>query len=296
MGDNYRGYRVVGTLPEMFTHTEYAPGKKYIVRKPGRVFDPGLREAIVGSFAARQLGLTRGSLFHPYHGLSFDEKEQHAEEYVVVGILEPSNTPADRVIWIPLEGVQKMSGHSEQAAAQVSAVLVKLRSPMAGRTLELQYNREGTRLTFAWPIGATISELLNKVGWFQNILGWVAILVALVATGSVMASIYNSMNERRRQIAIMRALGARRTTVFFTILLEAVAITIIGIAIGFAFYFVIVGIAGQIIRRETGVVLDPFAWNAVMLWAPVGLAALGALAGIIPAWKAYQTDVANHLT
>jgi putative ABC transport system permease protein len=296
MGDNYRGYRVVGTLPEMFTHTEYAPGKRYIVRKPGRVFDPALREAIVGSFAAHQLGLTRGSLFHPYHGLSFDEKEQHAEEYVVVGILEPSNTPADRVIWIPLEGVQKMSGHSEQAAAQVSAVLVKLRSPMAGRTLELQYNREGTRLTFAWPIGATISELLNKVGWFQNILGWVAILVALVAAGSVMASIYNSMNERRRQIAIMRALGARRTTVFFTILLEAVAITVIGIAIGFAFYFVIVGIAGQIIRRETGVVLDPIAWNAVMLWAPIGLAALGALAGIIPAWKAYQTDVANHLS
>lgn len=296
MGDNYRSYRVVGTLPEMFTQTEYGPGQKYSVRKPGRLFDPALREAVVGSFVAQQLRLKRGDVFHPYHGLSFDEKEQHAEEYVVVGILEPSNTPADRVIWIPLEGVQKMSGHSEQAAAQISAVLVKLRSPMAGRTLEMQYNREGKRLTFAWPIGATIAELLNKIGWFQNLLGWVAVLVAVVAAGSVMASIYNSMNERRRQIAILRALGARRTTVFFSILYEAVAIALIGIFVGFFFYAIIVGVAGQIIRRETGVVLDPFIWNVVMLWAPLGLSALGALAGIIPAWKAYQTDVANHLS
>jgi putative ABC transport system permease protein len=295
MGDNYRGYRVVGTLTNLFTESEYASGKKYAVREPGRLFDQTLREAVVGSFAAQRLGLKRGDHFHPYHGLDFQEQHEHAEEYVVVGILEPSNTPADRVIWIPLEGVQKMSGHAAEAASDLSAVLVKLRSAMAGRTLEMQYNREGTRLTFAWPIGATIAELLNKVGWFENILAWVAVLVALVAAGSVMASIYNSMNERRKQIAILRALGARRTTVFFSVLLEAVAIALIGIIIGFAFYLLIVGVAGQIIRRETGVVLDAFAWNNVMLWAPVGLLVLGALAGVIPAWKAYQTDVASNL-
>ena len=295
MGDNYRGYRVVGTLTNLFTESEYAPGRKYSVRKPGRIFDQSLREAVVGSFVAQRLGLKRGDHFHPYHGLDFQEEHEHAEEYVVVGILEPSNTPADKVIWIPLEGVQKMSGHAAEAATELSAVLVKLRSAMAGRTLEMQYNREGTRLTFAWPIGATIAELLNKVGWFENILAWVAVLVALVAAGSVMASIYNSMNERRKQIAILRALGARRTTVFFTVLLEAVTIAVIGIIIAFGFYLLIVGVAGQIIRRETGVVLDAFAWNDVMLWAPAGLLVLGALAGVIPAWKAYQTDVANNL-
>jgi len=295
MGDNFRGFRVVGTLPELFTKTEYAPRKRYLVKSSGRLFDIGLREAVVGNFAARKLGLRRGDVFHPYHGLTFDEKMQHAEEYVVVGILEPSNTPADRVIWIPLEGVQKMSGHSTTAATELSAVLVKLKNPIAGRTLELQYNRQGDRLTFAWPIGATIAELLNKVGWFENVLGWVAGLVALVAAGSVMASIYNSMNERRRQIAILRALGARRQTVFMAIFLEAVSIAVLGAVIGYFFYLVLVWIAGRVIHGQTGVLIDPFAWNWAMLWAPAGLVALGALAGIVPGLKAYRTDVADNL-
>lgn len=294
MGDNYRGFRVVGTLPEIF-EVEYVYGKRHRVRPPGRIFDPTLREAVAGSFVAQKLGLKRGDHFHPYHGLNFDEKHEHAEEYVIVGILEPSNTPADKVIWIPLEGVQKMSGHAVEAATDVSAVLLKLRSPMAGRTLEMQYNREGSTLTFAWPIGATISELLNKVGWFEDVLGWVAVLVALVAAGSVMTSIYNSMNERRRQIAIFRALGARRGTVFMTVLLEAVSIAALGILIAFAFYAVIVSLAGSVIRAQTGVVIDPWTWHAVMAWGPAGLMFLGAAAGLVPAMKAYRVDVAEHL-
>jgi putative ABC transport system permease protein len=143
MGDNYRGYRVVGTSLELFTRSEYAPGRRYAVAGGGRLFDPTLREAVIGSFAARKLKLKVGDKFHPYHGLNFDEKEEHAETYVVVGVLEPSNTPADRVLWIPLAGVQHMSGHAEETADDLSAVLVKLRSPLAGRTLELLYNRQG---------------------------------------------------------------------------------------------------------------------------------------------------------
>jgi putative ABC transport system permease protein len=296
MGDNYRGFRIVGTTPEMFTQVEYAEARKYKVRPPGRIFDPTLREALIGSFVAQRLELKRGDHFHPYHGLNFDEKHEHAEEYVVVGVLEPSNTPADKVIWIPLEGLQKMSGHAVEAHTDISAVLVKLRSPMAGRTLEMQYNREGNRLTFAWPIGTTISELLNKVGWFEEVLGWVALLVAMVAAGSVMASIYNSMNERRRQIAIFRALGARRSTVLVTVLLEALFIAALGVLISFWLYVAIVSIAGSVIRAQTGVVIDPWSWHSVMVWGPLGLIVLGAAAGIVPAIKAYRVDVAENLT
>src|SRR5258706_7440009 len=153
MGDNYRGFRVVGTLPDFFTRSNYPDRRKYEVADGGRLFDPALREAVVGSFAARKLHLRRGDRFRPYHGLNFDPNQQHTEEYLVVGLLKPSNTPADRVIWIPLEGVQRMGGHSEKAAVEISAVLLKLRSPIAGRTLDMQYNKEGSRLTFAWPIG-----------------------------------------------------------------------------------------------------------------------------------------------
>ena len=296
MGDNYRGYRVVGTLPELFTLTEYAPGKRYAIHPPGRIFDLGLREAVVGSFAARKLGLKRGDSFHPYHGLTFDEKEQHAETYVVVGVLEPSNTPSDRVLWIPLEGVQKMSGHAAETATDVSSVLVKLRNPMAGRTLEMLYNKQGTRLTFAWPIGSTMAELMNKISWFDKILEQIAYLVALMAAGSILASIYNSMNERRRQIAILRALGARRLTIFSTVVLEAVSIAVLGMLIGFLVYGVILSAVARFMRAQTGVVFEPFAWHPVMLWGPVGLIALSALAGVVPAIKAYNTDVAENLS
>ncbi len=295
MGDNYRGYRVVGTLPEMFTRTSFAPGRHYAIQRPGRLFDPALREAVVGSFAARKLGLKPGDKFKPYHGLNFNEQEQHEETYVVVGLLEPSNTPTDRVIWIPLEGVQHMSGHAAATATELSAVLVKLRTPLAGRALELQYNRQGHRLTLAWPIGATMAELLNKFAWFDRVLAFVAALVALVAAGSVLASIYNSMNERRRQIAILRALGARRFTIAGTVVLEAMAISVLGVVIGFGFYFAIMTGAASVIRAETGMVLEPLAWHPVFVWAPLGLIALGAAAGWAPAWKAYRTDVAENL-
>jgi putative ABC transport system permease protein len=295
MGDNYRGFRVVGTLPEMFTRTEYAPGHTFHVQAPGRLFDPTLREAVVGSFAAARFNLQRGTRFHPYHELNFAEENEHTEEYVVVGVLEPSNTPADRVIWIPLEGVQKMSGHSTEAATQISAVLVKLKTPMAGQMLDTQYNRKDTRLTFAWPLGTVMSDLLNKISWFDRVLALVAWLVALVAAGSILASIYNSMNERRRQIALLRALGAHRAFVSTSIVFEAAAIACLGMVVAYLLYGVITGAAASVIRAQTGVVIQPWAFHPVMVWAPVGLIALAALVGCVPATKAYRVDVAEHL-
>jgi len=252
---------------------------------------------VVGNFVARKMNLKVGDTFHPFHGLIFDEKNQHSETYVVVGVLKPSNTPADQVIWIPLEGIQKMSGHDPKMATEVSAVLVKLKddSALAGFQMDTRYNRQGDHLTFAWPIATIMAELFDKIGWFDQVLALVSYLVALVATASILVSIYNSMNERRREIAILRALGARRITLFASILLEAALISALGMLISFVLYGVIFTVAAGIIRAQTGVVLDPLKFNAVMLWAPAALIVLGALAGVIPAIKAYRTDVAQNL-
>jgi putative ABC transport system permease protein len=297
VGDNYRGYRIVGTTLDFFEKTEYAPGKKFALQPGGNWFDPLRREAVVGNFVARKMNLKVGDTFHPFHGLIFDEKNQHSETYVVVGILKPSNTPADQVIWIPLEGIQKMSGHNPKMATEVSAVLVKLKadSALAGFQMDQIYNRQGDRLTFAWPIATIMAELFDKIGWFDRVLAMVSYLVAIVASASILASIYNSMNERRREIAILRALGARRITIFTSILIEAASISALGMLIGFAVYVAIFSIAASIIREQTGVVLDPLKFNTIMLWAPAMLIVLGALAGIIPAIKAYRTDVAQNL-
>ena len=297
VGDNYLGYRLVGTVPEMFTQVEYAPGRHYEVGAGENFFDPNRREAVVGSFVAQKLHLKRGDKFHPFHGLIYNEKDQHSETYVVVGVMKPSNTPADRVIWIPLAGIQNMSGHDPNAATDVSAVLVKLKagSALSGFRLDMMYNRQGNRLTFAWPIGTVMADLFSKIGWFDRVLALVAYLVALVATLSILASIYNSMNERRREIAILRALGARRTTVFGAILLEAASISALGMLVGFACYGIIMVAVAGVIREQTGVVIDPMKFNQVMLWAPAALIVLGALAGVVPAVKAYRTHVAEYL-
>ena len=294
MGDNFRGFRIVGTTTNLFTDSEYAPGRRHRLAS-GRLFDPGRQEAIIGSFAARRLGLKYGDKFQPFHGINFDERHEHEEEYVVVGVLEPSNTPADRVLWIPLEGVQHMSGHAEETSSDVSAALVKLRLPMAGQNLDQIYNKKGDRLTFAWPIGATMADLFNRLAWLDRILALVAALVAIVAAGSILTSIDNSMNERRRQIAIMRALGARRTTIACTILIESMAIALLGSVIRYLFHGAMMQAAAWIIQSQTGVVLEVFSFQPVLIWAPLGMVGLSALAGIVPAIKAYQTDVAGNL-
>lgn len=297
MGDNYRGWRVVGTSPELFERAELSPeGRRYQLAA-GRWFDPELREAVVGSFAAQRLGLKVGDEFEPYHGLAFDEHAQHEETYVVVGALKPSNTPADRVIWIPLEGVQWMGGHDPQAVTDVSAVLVKLKSGgTAGFQLDQLYNKQGDRLTYAWPIGAVVAELFGKIAWFDRVLAIVAWLVVLVATGTMLASLYNSMNERRRELAILRALGARRLTLSGAVVLEAASIAALGAVAGYGVYAAILWGVASVVRAQTGVVMEILHWDWVLVLAPAAIIALGGLAGLIPALKAYRTDVAENLT
>ena len=294
VGDNYRGYRLVGVTTNLF-EIEYRSGEKFDVRDGGFAFRPEKKQAVVGSFVAERLNMKEGDTFHPYHGLIFDEKEKHAEIYIVSGIMKPTNTPADRVIWIPIKGLQNMSGHNAATATDVSAVLVKLQSNTHGMMMNQEYNAQGDVMTFAWPIAQIMAQLFNKIAPVEMVLRFVALLVALVAAGSILASIYNSMNERRREIAILRALGARRGTVFGVVVLEASGIALLGALAGFVMYFIIISLAAWFVRSETGIVLDPFEPQPVMLWAPMAMLGLGALAGVVPAAKAYGTDVADNL-
>jgi putative ABC transport system permease protein len=295
VGDNLRGFRLVGTVPELFTNVEYAPGKKFTIKAGGKLFNPDAKEAVAGAFAAERLGLKVGDHFRPFHGLAFNPKEEHADDYVVTGILEPTNTPVDRVVWIPLHGIQGMSGHDARFATDVSAVLVQLRTPMAGMQLDMMINKQGNKMTFAYPVGAIIAELFGKIAWFDQVLTLVAYLVALVAAGSVLASIYNSMSARRRDLAILRALGARRRTIFGAVLAEAACIGVMGALVGFAIYLGLFAGVAAVIRSQTGVVLDLAARHPVLWVCPVAMIGLCALGGIVPALKAYRTPVAETL-
>jgi putative ABC transport system permease protein len=227
-------------------------------------------------------------------------------------VLEPTNSPSDRVIWIPIEGIYRMSGHVLRGTGQiyrprpgeaippeareVSAVMLKFSNPAAGFTLDQQINKQGKVATLAWPVAQVMAELFDRIGWVSRILAMVAYLVVVVAAGSVLASIYNTMNERRREFAILRALGARRGTVFSAIVLEAATITTVGAILGFLVYGAILAAAFYIVREQTGIVLDAFKFDPALVLTPLGIAAMGAFAGLVPAFKAYRTDVASNLT
>ena len=303
VGDNYQGYRIVGTTHDLFA-AEHSPGKKYEI-SVGEYFIQNdkewAKEAVIGDFAARKLGLRLNTKFNPYHGLNFAPGQKpHKDEYTVVGILKPTGTPADRVIWIPIEGLQQMDGHDPRYAGDVSAVLIQMSdNPTAhsfnANSLDNIYNKGTDHLTFVKSTNDVVGRLFERIGWAEKVLTWVAYLVAVVAAGSVLASIYNSMNERRREFAILRALGARRGTVFSVIVLESAAISALGAVLGFVVYAGIMSAAESILRNEIGVTLRPFEWHEVMVYVPFGLIALGAVVGIVPALKAYSTDVAENL-
>ncbi|MCZ6598662.1 MAG: ABC transporter permease [Planctomycetota bacterium] len=304
VGDSWRGYRVVGTTEDLFADHAPQPG--------GRFFDPGRREAVLGAAVARETGLKVGASVHPDHGLLGDGALQHEEEYVVVGVLEPTNTPSDRVLWIPIEGVFRMGGHVLRGAGEtftavpgeaipdehkeVSAVLLKFRGGQrTGMFFNQKFNLEGKEATLAWPIAKSMAELFDKLGWVNRILELVAYLVVAVAAGSILASIYNTMNERRREFAILRALGARRRTVFSAIVIESGTIAFLGCLVGFFVYGVIMTATAVIVKERTGVVIEVLAWHEALYWTPLGAVGLGAVAGLMPAFKAYATDVASNL-
>jgi putative ABC transport system permease protein len=310
VGDNYQGFRIVGTTEEVFTEFQPHEGEQLEFAPGGRPFDPAYREAVIGSIVAQRTGLRVGDKFLATHGVTGAGGPEHPGEYVVVGALKPTNTPTDRVIWIPIEGIFRMDGHKLTGAGEVyeakpgeeipdehkeiSAVMIRTKGSGAGRMLEFEINK-GDQATLAWPISESILQVFDKLGWVVLVLEGVAILVVFVAAASILASLYNTMNERRKEFAVLRALGANRRTVFGVIVIESTAIAGLGALLGGLVYFATFSVASNIVREKTGVVLDVTMLHPALWWTPLGMLAMGALAGFLPAFKAYRTEVATTL-
>lgn len=310
VGDNYKGYRIVGTTEEIFTEFQYRAGQSFDLAE-GQFFDPGRREAVIGSVVAQRLGLKIDDIITPYHGLTFDPTTAHDEEYVVVGILKPTNSPSDRVIWIPIEGVFRMEGHVLRGAGteyrpeagveipeehkEVSAVMLKFRSPAAGLALSRLINNQGNVATLAWPVDRVIRDLFERIGWVSRVLTLVAWLTMVLAAMAILAAVTNTIQERRREFAILRSLGARRTLVFSSIIGEGAATAAVGALFAWPVYLTVMGVTAAIIREQTGVVLQIVDGSLTLWLAPLVAIALGALAGLPAAIQAYSTEVSRHL-
>ncbi|MFT3830760.1 MAG: ABC transporter permease [Opitutaceae bacterium] len=297
MGDNFRGWRVVGAPAELLAATEWLPGRRPRLAPGGRLFAANRAEAVVGSHAAHRLGLKLGDRIHPSHGLDHTDEADHEESFVVVGVLEPTGTPLDRVVWIPLEELQHLAGHGPHAAESVSAVLVKLRpeARASGFQLDREYNRSGQRYTFAWPVAAVLTGLFERFLWFDRVLASGAAAAGGMAALCVLVALHGSMHARRRDWAILRALGAPRAMLLRAVLGEAAAIGAAGALLGVLVHLGLGAMIASVVQTQTGVLLELPRWDWALVEAPVGMVALCALAGLWPAWRACTTPVAANL-
>ena len=332
LGGNHKGLPVVGTESSMFDKLEYAPGKGYLFDKGENFKSGNYFEAVIGATAARSAGLRVGDTFSPIHGMDPTGNTHKGFDFEVVGILEYTGTPNDRALFINIEGFFAMHEHESTAADVIEASRHDDEDPEA--VLAGEHEHEGETCTNpscthgrqiaavlvcvdqdqpstldALPKWITteldaqavqptseITRLLEGlVGRIQVVLVILAALVVIVAGIGMMVSIYNSMSERRHEIAVMRALGARRSTVMGIILLESILLSLGGGLLGVILGHLLIGVLGPSITRFSGVPVSAFHFQLVELVLIPGLIALASIVGYLPAVVAYRTDVAESL-
>jgi len=360
LGDTYKDKRVVGTTAAMFDlEYEEAQGAKEAPKvfnfTQGRAFQDEEADwftAVAGATAAQQAGLKLDDSFRPTHDAGTKTAHQHGA-FKVVGILKPTGTPNDNVLFVNIEGFYRVGGHSgaipgagarssdsgpnsvakssaekphEGEAAsgtppaehdkadadhdhdedehlhapipddrkQVSAVLVCTYKDTDTRALAAEINK-GKEGQAAIP-AEQIAVLLEKiVGSIDLVLLVFAVMIVLVAGIGIMVSIYNSMNDRRHEIAIMRALGAQRITVLLVILLESILLSLGGGLLGLALGHGLLAVAGPWIAERVNLPLSMLNFQFAELWLVPALIMLASIVGFLPALSAYRTDVGKSL-
>ncbi len=259
-------------------------------------------EAVIGAEVARKLGLKVGSAIIPEHGIkSGPEAHVHTESACkVVGILARTGTPLDRSVYIPMgvflsmdnhEAIQTEGGDADSIG--LSAIIVETAGHRKGQSLRYDFQ---TRVDAQAVVSYfEVTQLLMIVGDINKVLDVVAWLVLVVAGVSILVALYNTMNERRREIAIMRSLGAHRLQIVLIILQEASLISFVGGIVGVLLcHGAVLGLSPWI-AEKTGVLVSWTAFSLDELWLILGATVLGCAAGILPAIKGSMTEVADNL-
>lgn len=328
LGDYFGPFRVVATKPDFFNKLRHGPlGDQEYRFSAGRNFEEcsqenGYYEAVLGALVAKKMNKKVGDVLQTTHG--DPDGEGHGEEFKIVGILEPTGTPNDRAAFINIEGFYWMDNHSRVAPdlsnpdekkvdverkagldqpprlplekRDLTAILVKTGEPMFA--VNLKWTIDKRLNTQAVSPLAQIANLLQVfVTPIRNVLLILTFMVCIVSAISILVSIYNSMNERRRDIAVMRALGARRDVIMTIVLLESLLIAVGGGLVGWLAGHVSGLLASDYIEQQTGLQVGMFntiSWQEAIL-IPT-LVFLAVLAGILPALAAYRTDVSKNLS
>ncbi len=316
LGDSHRGYRVMGTSGAYFDHYRYARSQSLRLAQ-GRAFADDPFEVVLGAEVAQALDYGLGEKIVLAHGVATISLVKHDDKpFTVVGILERTGTPVDRTLHISLAGMEALHVDwqngmpargdarvsADQARAmdlqprQITAFMLGLNSKIATFSLQREINEFRGEPMLAILPGVALQELWSLMGTAEQALFVVSLFVVLTGLIGMLTAILTSLNERRREMAILRSVGARPWHIASLLVLEAFALALAGVLFGLALLYLGIALAQGHVQANYGLYLalsapTGYEWK---LLGGILLAAL--LMGSVPAWRAYRQSLADGLS
>lgn len=313
LGDSHHGFPVLATTPEYFSRFHYGDRQPLVLRE-GKPFEQ-LFDAVLGADVAEQLGYRLGQKITLSHG-SGELSPEHADKpFTVVGILARTGTPVDRTVHIGLEAMQAI--HLDWVAGvpvpglkipaeqvrkfdlspkNVTAALVGLKSRAAVFAVQRWVAGYAEEPLMAILPGVALDELWQVVGVGEKALLVLSGLVGIVSLAGLVSVVLAGLNERRRELAVLRAVGAGARHVLALLALEGALVTALGVLLGAIAAAVTLALLGPWLQSSYGLALTISA-PTLNEWTLLGaLLAAGWLASLLPGWRAYRLSLADGLS
>ncbi|RDE22472.1 ABC transporter permease [Motiliproteus coralliicola] len=314
LGDSHRGFRVLGTSRDYFQYYRYGRGQPLTFEQGQRFED--LYDAVIGADVARELGYTLGQSMIVAHGLVDIGNSGHKDKpFRVVGILARTGTPVDRTVHVSLAGIEAMhidwqagvpipgrSISAEQARQMdlepraITAFMVGLTSKISAFQVQRQINEYRREPMQAILPGVALQELWDLMSVAEQALRAVSILVVVAGLAGMLSTILNTLAERRREMAILRSVGARPLQIFTLFTLEAGLYGLFGTLLGYLVYSLSLLAAADWLLESYGLNLQ-LGPPGSLEWIILGAVTFAAtLVGMIPAYVAYRNTLADGLS
>jgi putative ABC transport system permease protein len=313
LGDSHRGFSVVGTSKAYFEHFKYSGGER-LAFVSGKPFE-SVFEAVIGADVAERLRYTTGERIVLNHGMS-EVGAAHADKpFAVVGVLARTGTPVDRSVHVPLEGIEAMHLDWQGGAPipgvaippehvskfdlrpkNITAALVGLKNRAAVFKVQRELNGYSDEPLMAVLPGVALDQLWQVVGVAERVLLAISAMVVAVGLAGLVAVVLAGLNERRRELAILRSVGARPREIFFLLMIEAVGITVTGALAGVAILALLTAVLAPLAAARYGLLVEPGFVAGPELVLLAAVVAVGVLASVLPGYRAYKLSLADGLT
>ena len=314
LGDSHRGFRVLGTSSAYFQHYRYG-AKQRLSFSQGQAFD-GLFDVVIGSEVAKQLGYRLGSSVVIAHGMGNASLMKHDDKpFKVVGILQSTGTPVDKTLIVSLAAIEAIhvdwkSGvqlpgskvtpeqvlNMDLEPKQITAFMLGLNSRLSTFHLQRKINQYRNEPLMAILPGLALQELWGMFSFVEKTLFAISALVVVSGVLGLLALLLSSLHERRREMAILRSVGARPIHILTLLILESLLVTVLSVALGVGVLYLVMLYAGTLIQDQFGVRLVIQSLN-LWQWQLIAMVvAAGALAGLVPGYRAYRYSLADGMS